>query len=58
MIAIQPFSDSDEPVLDNSEDLYPSRPLDFRFRQTPSCVRRSKTRVFGDAKDIQNGGNS
>ncbi len=58
MIAIQAsFSDADEPVLDKLGDSLPE-PLDFVSDKPLSVSDVSKTPGFGDAKDIQNGGNS
>jgi hypothetical protein len=47
----------DEPVLGNLGDSLPE-PLAFVSNKALSVSRVSKTLGFGDAKDIQNGGNS
>ena len=50
-------SGTDEPVLANLGDSLPE-PLDFVSDKALSVSRVSKTLGFGDAQDIQNGGNS
>jgi SAM-dependent methyltransferase len=50
-------SGPDEPVLGNLEDSLPE-PLAFISDKPLSVSRVSKTLGFGDAQDIQNGGNS
>lgn len=47
----------DEPVLGNLGDSLPE-PLAFVSNKALSVSRVSKTLGFGDAQDIQNGGNS
>lgn len=47
----------DEPVLGNLRDSLPE-PLDFVSDKALSVSHVSKTLGFGDAQDIQNGGNS
>jgi hypothetical protein len=51
------FSAQDNPVLDNLGDSLPE-PLDFVSDKPLSVSHVSKTPGFGDAQDIQNGGNS
>jgi hypothetical protein len=51
------ISAQDEPVLGNLGDSLPE-PLDFVSDNSLSVSRVSKTLGFGDAQDIQNGGNS
>jgi len=50
-------SGTDEPVLGNLGDSLPE-PLAFVSNKALSVSRVSKTLGFGDAQDIQNGGNS
>ena len=50
-------SNAEEPVLRNLGDSLPE-PLDFVSDKPLSVSDVSKTPGFGDAKDIQNGGNS
>jgi hypothetical protein len=50
-------SSPDEPVLGNLGDSLPE-PLAFVSNKALSVSRVSKTLGFGDAQDIQNGGNS
>ncbi len=50
-------SKADEPVLGNLGDSLPE-PLDFVSEKPLSVSEVSKTPGFGDAQDIQNGGNS
>lgn len=51
------ISAQDEPVLGNLGDSLPE-PLDFVSDKALSVSCVSKTLGFGDAQDIQNGGNS
>lgn len=51
------ISAQEKPVLDNLGDSLPE-PLDFVFQKPLSVSHVSKTLGFGDAQDIQNGGNS
>ena len=51
------ISNTDEPVLDNLGDSLPE-PLAFVSDKPLSVSGVSKTPGFGDAQDIQNGGNS
>ncbi len=50
------ISELDEPVFGNLGDSLP-RAACFRFRKTTLCVPRLQNAGFGDAQDIQNGGN-
>jgi hypothetical protein len=51
------ISAHDQPVIDNLADSLPE-PLDFVSVKPLSVSHVSKTLGFGDAQDIQNGGNS
>jgi hypothetical protein len=51
------FLASTPPVFDNLADSLPE-PLDFVFENSLSVSHVSKALGFGDAQDIQNGGNS
>lgn len=50
-------SNAEEPILGNLGDSLPE-PLDFVSDKPLSVSDVSKTPGFGDAQDIQNGGNS
>jgi hypothetical protein len=51
------ISAQEAPVFDNLADSLPE-PLDFVFENPLSVSHVSKALGFGDAQDIQNGGNS